>query len=334
MERLRRWATTTAAAAALLASNAAAIERRDPIDVRALLQQAGLIGPPTERMVPEGEEVELVPPIQVLKDQLVDVIDAYIESRRETLVPPGSEVDLQPPVEQLFGAFAKGMRREEEVPSADEGRQAWSQPLEELLDGDSLFVDPADEASYVTVTLQRPLGIQFVENSKRAGSGIQINDIQPGSNAYNDGTLQIGYQLLVAGGLPVYGLPLEDAIRPIVETTGPVRFTFFTGSAQLFYGAFGPSAAWLSAFLRKLRVAHLAWAWREGLVPQGNRTWAWALELLEDFQASGRPLEVEATSSAYVAVLEACQQASQWEPALKLLGRMRQLDLQASSQTL
>eukprot|EP00929_Paragymnodinium_shiwhaense_P063117 TRINITY_DN31551_c0_g1_i2.p1 TRINITY_DN31551_c0_g1~~TRINITY_DN31551_c0_g1_i2.p1 ORF type:complete len:259 (+),score=46.02 TRINITY_DN31551_c0_g1_i2:235-1011(+) len=115
------------------------------------------------------------------------------------------------------------------------------------------FVDSSDEANYVTVTLQKPLGIEFMENSAADGSGVVVGEVRPGYSAYSNDFVRGGYHLIMANDKPVYGLPFEDAIAPIVDTEGPVKLTFFTGDAQHFYGDYRPSQAWLDDFVRRLQ---------------------------------------------------------------------------------
>eukprot|EP00418_Pyrodinium_bahamense_P018508 CAMPEP_0179104160 /NCGR_PEP_ID=MMETSP0796-20121207/48302_1 /TAXON_ID=73915 /ORGANISM="Pyrodinium bahamense, Strain pbaha01" /LENGTH=215 /DNA_ID=CAMNT_0020802093 /DNA_START=147 /DNA_END=794 /DNA_ORIENTATION=+ len=113
------------------------------------------------------------------------------------------------------------------------------------------FVDSSDEANYVTVILKKPLGIGLAENAEEGG--LKVTEIQPGSNAEASGKIKPGYQLIVADGKPVYGLPTNEIVQPIAEKDGPVMLTFFTGKAEHFYGKLGPSSDWLTEFLQKLR---------------------------------------------------------------------------------
>eukprot|EP00931_Biecheleriopsis_adriatica_P115860 TRINITY_DN91611_c0_g1_i1.p1 TRINITY_DN91611_c0_g1~~TRINITY_DN91611_c0_g1_i1.p1 ORF type:complete len:460 (+),score=91.06 TRINITY_DN91611_c0_g1_i1:13-1392(+) len=307
----------------------AASDENPIIDVRKLLENAGLISRGVETIVEEGDPIEFQTPMDALRETFEEQI---IPLRLKTVAPeiPEDEepalTEFETPLSWLF----QGAEAEEE---GEEAAPSWLEPLLPLVDGDAAFVDATEESNYVTVSLEKPLGIRFAENENNVGCGVEIFDIQPGSNAERSEHLQSGYQLIVAGGVPVHGLPLEDAIKPIQDGKERIQLTFFKGGAELFYGLLGPSSSWLSTFLKKLQVQHLAWEWQEGLTPQGNRTWTWALELLDELQDStqGKPLDTATYTCAYGAAIEACQKASRWEPALELLEQTRRLDLPPSA---
>jgi len=115
------------------------------------------------------------------------------------------------------------------------------------------FTDSQDALSYVTVKLSKPLGIEFIENTVNEGGGVMVGEVRPGYSAFDSGSVKSGYHLIAADDTPVYGLPFEEAIRPIVDKEGPVKLTFFAGDAVYFYGEFRPSAAWLSDFMASLK---------------------------------------------------------------------------------
>lgn len=118
---------------------------------------------------------------------------------------------------------------------------------------DATFVDSSDTANYVTVWLEKPLGIEFIENVADEGGGVMIEDVRPDFSAADSGVVLPGYHLIAAEDTPVYGLPFEEAIKPIVDSEGAVKLTFFTGEAVHFYGEFRPAAAWLSEFLEQIK---------------------------------------------------------------------------------
>lgn len=122
-------------------------------------------------------------------------------------------------------------------------------------DEDDPFVDSSNELNYITVTLPKPLGIEFVENSPADGGGVVVGGVVPGGNAEASGLIQAGYHLIMAGGQPVYGLSIEEATQPIIEKDEEVQLTFFVGDAEFFYGEFRPSADWLAEFIEKLQAA-------------------------------------------------------------------------------
>jgi len=117
---------------------------------------------------------------------------------------------------------------------------------------DDPFVDATDEMSYETVILQKPMGIEFVENPEGEGGGAMIMSVKPGSPAANCGMLAPGAHLVAANDKLVYGLPFEEALEPIIEKDGAARLTFFMGDAVYLYGEFRPPVTWLLDFIERL----------------------------------------------------------------------------------
>ncbi|CAE7813151.1 smyd2-a [Symbiodinium sp. CCMP2592] len=332
--------------------------RQSSLDVRGLLQKAGLILPePTETFVSESEDdsLEIEAPIpllqQGLSQRLTEVIGEIEENwpNKEAVVPEDEDIELETPLQNLdvplqwlernfdirpkqeeLVSEKKALRFETPLSAlfpgvleeAFESTETWTDLLLPLLDAESVLVDSMDESNYVTVTLEKPLGIQIEENPPQLGGGVAVKSIKPGSNAARSQLIQPGYQLLAASGIAVHGLHLEDASRPIEAAQGRVQLTFFNGSAETFYGLLGPDPEWLSAFLRKLQMEHFAWSFQEGLAPK--KSWSWALELLEELRSQSG-VDVQTLHSAYGAAMEACQRASRWEPALELLSEIRRL---------
>eukprot|EP00930_Biecheleria_cincta_P027536 TRINITY_DN19327_c0_g1_i1.p1 TRINITY_DN19327_c0_g1~~TRINITY_DN19327_c0_g1_i1.p1 ORF type:complete len:268 (+),score=51.34 TRINITY_DN19327_c0_g1_i1:35-838(+) len=115
------------------------------------------------------------------------------------------------------------------------------------------YVDSSDDRSYVTVSLEKPLGIEFVENTDDEGGGVYVGEVRKGYNAYQSRLIEIGYQLIVVNDVPVHGLPFNAAIKPIIDCEGPVKLTFFAGDAEYFYGKLRPSSEWLADFMIRLK---------------------------------------------------------------------------------
>jgi len=129
----------------------------------------------------------------------------------------------------------------------------WDKAILQGRDESDPFIDSSDELNYVTIQLEKPMGIEFVENPRQEGGGVVVGEVRPGYSAHATGVIRTGYHLVVADDTPVFGLPFEEAIRPIIEKEGPVKLTFFMGDAVYFYGEFRPGAAWLDVFLEKLK---------------------------------------------------------------------------------
>ena len=113
---------------------------------------------------------------------------------------------------------------------------------------DDDFVDSMDPANYVTVELEKPMGIVFEENEEELG-GIFVQSLKDGSKA--DGLLQPGDQLVAVSGTKVSGLVFDDALGAIVDDESPkTTLVLFRGTAKQFYGPTGASQEWLDEFIQ------------------------------------------------------------------------------------
>ena len=168
-----------------------------------------------------------------------------------------------------FGAdFAKAMKEGLGLNEAYEQQELSAQqritPIDRLMGWDKAiiasrddldpFMDSMDEMNYVTVSLAKPLGLEFVENADDEGNGVMIDKVAANSNADQTGLLRAGYHLIFVDGRPVHGLSFDDAIEAIIEAEGNVKLTFFTGEGDYFYGEFKPETDWLENFRQKILV--------------------------------------------------------------------------------
>jgi len=131
----------------------------------------------------------------------------------------------------------------------------WDRGLLAYRDADDPFVDSNDAESYITVLLDKPLGIEFVENAAEEGGGVGIGEVRPGFSGHTSGLLEDGYHLVAANDTPVYGFTFEDALKPIIESEGRVKMTFFKGDPAFFYGEFRPDAVFLENLLDYFKTA-------------------------------------------------------------------------------
>eukprot|EP00438_Fugacium_kawagutii_P018025 Skav216294 [mRNA] locus=scaffold494:85267:93878:- [translate_table: standard] len=267
------------------------------------LERATMYGRPPKppRWLSEDEAIEFETPLDRLKQ---NIEDSLIKPNQEALAS-GRKAGNDPRVHVIIPYRLEVLKTLRQ-----------SLPQEQL-------VPRGEEVQFETPL---SLGLTVEENPRDLGGGVSVAMIEEGSNAERGLGLQPGIQLLTAGGVAVHGMSLEDAVHPIEVAEGKVQLTFFNGSADAwyqlssratgFYGLLGPKPSWLSAFLRRLHIKHLAWQWQEGKTPKG-RTWSWAFELLDELRESGA--DEETYSSA------ACQKASRWQPALSLLNDLRQM---------
>eukprot|EP00429_Kryptoperidinium_foliaceum_P024082 CAMPEP_0176141650 /NCGR_PEP_ID=MMETSP0120_2-20121206/72033_1 /TAXON_ID=160619 /ORGANISM="Kryptoperidinium foliaceum, Strain CCMP 1326" /LENGTH=207 /DNA_ID=CAMNT_0017477799 /DNA_START=131 /DNA_END=754 /DNA_ORIENTATION=+ len=113
------------------------------------------------------------------------------------------------------------------------------------------FVDSMDEANYVAVELEKPMGIIFEENDSEYG-GIFVQALKEGGVAEQNGILKAGDQLVAVGTSNVSGLDFDDALGVIIDSTAEkTKLTLFRGTAKQFYGPTGPSKEWLTNFCEK-----------------------------------------------------------------------------------
>lgn len=167
------------------------------------------------------------------------------------------EPDFGGELAKIFSG-ASGVEEERELTAADRVTPidrwfGWDRAILQGRDGGDTFVDSSDEANYVTLWLEKPLGVEFVENSEDEGGGVVVGEVCPDYSAYLSGAVYPGYHLVAADDTPVYGLPFEDVLKPIIDKEGLVKLTFFTGDALYFYGEFRPTAAWMTEFLTRLK---------------------------------------------------------------------------------
>ena len=79
------------------------------------------------------------------------------------------------------------------------------------------FVDSMDEANYIAVALEKPMGIVFEENDSKFG-GIFVASLTEGGNAAKNGVLKVGDQLVCVGDKNVCGLDFDDALGAILDS--------------------------------------------------------------------------------------------------------------------
>jgi len=108
------------------------------------------------------------------------------------------------------------------------------------------FIDSMDEANYVTVLIEKPMGIVFEENDDEFG-GIFVLSLNEDGMAEKNGSLKPGDQLIAVDGKQVQGQVFDKALGTIIESTNDkVKLVFFRGTAALFYGPTGASKEWLT----------------------------------------------------------------------------------------
>jgi len=129
----------------------------------------------------------------------------------------------------------------------------WDKNIISARNDDDPFVDSSDELNYVTLTLEKPLGMELLENPRDEGGGVMVGEIRAGYSAFDCNLIDSGFHLIQVDDTPVYGLPFEEAISPIIDAEGVVTLTFFKGEAVYFYGEYRPSSEWLAKFSESLR---------------------------------------------------------------------------------
>lgn len=79
----------------------------------------------------------------------------------------------------------------------------------------------------IKVQLSKPLGINFLEINPNDPCGALIGEIAEGGSAAESGRLNIGDVLVEVDGERVQGMPLEEAIQPLMAKEGEFTLTFF-----------------------------------------------------------------------------------------------------------
>mmetsp|Transcript_1105 Transcript_1105/g.2417 ORF Transcript_1105/g.2417 Transcript_1105/m.2417 type:complete len:209 (+) Transcript_1105:131-757(+) len=111
------------------------------------------------------------------------------------------------------------------------------------------FIDAMSADNYVTVDLEKPMGVVFEENDEKYG-GIFAFKITDGGHAEQDGSIKPGDQLVAVGSTKVSGLPFDDALGAIIKNSSEkTKLIFFRGPAKQFYGPTGASDEWITEFV-------------------------------------------------------------------------------------
>mmetsp|Transcript_47406 Transcript_47406/g.57404 ORF Transcript_47406/g.57404 Transcript_47406/m.57404 type:complete len:215 (-) Transcript_47406:248-892(-) len=111
------------------------------------------------------------------------------------------------------------------------------------------FVDSMDPANYVSVSLQKPMGITFEENDDET-KGVFVVSLAEGSNSAQNGVLKRGDQLVAVNEVKTTGMTLDDALDSIISAeTDSTKLLLFRGSTKQLYGPTGASREWLDEFI-------------------------------------------------------------------------------------
>jgi len=111
------------------------------------------------------------------------------------------------------------------------------------------YVDAMDATNYMSVELEKPMGIVFEENDEEFG-GIFVQSLKEDGTAAKHGVVVAGDQLVSVGPEKVSGMTFDDALGKIVESETPkTKLVMFRGSAKQLYGPTGASQEWLDEFV-------------------------------------------------------------------------------------
>jgi len=161
------------------------------------------------------------------------------------------------PAMGLFDGVKKAFGEESALPAADRVTpiDRWMGLDKALVEEDTptqgvTYVDPANAANYIQVSLAKPMGIAFVEND--SGSGVYIDEVLDEGSARGCGTrLEKGDQLVGVDGTLVAGASFDEAFDAIKASTAEAtKLTFFRGPTTFLYGPTAPSAEWYEDNLR------------------------------------------------------------------------------------
>ena len=114
-----------------------------------------------------------------------------------------------------------------------------------------------DEKNYISVGLEKPMGIVFEENDEKLG-GIFVLSLSEGGVAETEGTVQAGDELVAVGSKKVAGMNFDDALGTIIDSQDEkTKLIFFRGSATDLYGPTGASQEWKPIVKREAWKARL-----------------------------------------------------------------------------
>lgn len=106
------------------------------------------------------------------------------------------------------------------------------------------YIDPNDPANYFSISLAKPMGIVFSENSESGGTYID-EVLKEGSAARSTKALAQGDQLVGVDSTVVYGASLEVALDTIKNSAGEqTKLTFYRGPTVFLYGPTAPDKDW------------------------------------------------------------------------------------------
>jgi len=84
-----------------------------------------------------------------------------------------------------------------------------------------------EDGKVITVTLEKPFGINFMEVNPNDPCGALIGGISDGMSAAMTGVLDVGDVLVAVNGNEIYGQPMDQALQPIIDTDGEMEVVFF-----------------------------------------------------------------------------------------------------------
>eukprot|EP00547_Thalassionema_nitzschioides_P007586 CAMPEP_0194208342 /NCGR_PEP_ID=MMETSP0156-20130528/6815_1 /TAXON_ID=33649 /ORGANISM="Thalassionema nitzschioides, Strain L26-B" /LENGTH=200 /DNA_ID=CAMNT_0038935287 /DNA_START=140 /DNA_END=742 /DNA_ORIENTATION=- len=156
-------------------------------------------------------------------------------------------------VKDAFSAPPSNLDAERETPI--DRWMGWSVAKEdvptEAQAQDANFVDAMDDTNYITVALEKPMGVIFEENDQEVG-GIFIQSFTEDGAAAKSGLLKEGDQLVAVDGTKVSGLSFDDSLGTIVNCDkSPTPLLLFRGTKEQLYGPTGASQEWLDEFVSK-----------------------------------------------------------------------------------
>jgi len=111
------------------------------------------------------------------------------------------------------------------------------------------FVDPSDVSSYFTVSLAKPMGIAFVENTGEC-NGLVVDEVLPtGSAAASEKAIASGDQLVAVDTTLVLGNDFDTGLEAIKASGETTKLVFFRGPTNFLYGPTKPDEEWYKSNL-------------------------------------------------------------------------------------
>lgn len=112
------------------------------------------------------------------------------------------------------------------------------------------YVDPTDASNYMTLVLEKPMGIVLEEKEEGESMSVVVTGLKEDGSASKSTDPPKRNDLLVGvDGTNARNVGLDKALDLIGSASESVKLTFFRGPAKFLYGPTAPSEEWYQDLL-------------------------------------------------------------------------------------